>query len=200
VLTLKDYLGIIRVSRAYGCFYGGMVVLSLGVAVVGFYIRHPHPYWFIAVEGLLTILFSVEIFLQILVQRSMYFRSSVFNVMEFALCVASLVAYIEVVVRTNVESYEWADLLIITLRYAARMGRVLFFLKYHARYKSSFSLSLGAHPKHGSDCSDQGDTICLEMEDATGAFPEGGPFGWPRDPDCPVVNISHLTDGTDAVD
>lgn len=33
----------------------------------------------------------------------MYFRSSIFNVMEFALCVASLVAYVEVIVRTNVE-------------------------------------------------------------------------------------------------
>eukprot|EP00668_Euglena_longa_P003873 GGOE01004537.1.p1 GENE.GGOE01004537.1~~GGOE01004537.1.p1 ORF type:complete len:172 (-),score=23.67 GGOE01004537.1:369-884(-) len=103
ILTLKDYLGIIRFSRAYGCFYLGMVLLSIGVIIMSVYLPHPHPLWFIVLEGLLTILFSLEIFLQIAVQRGMYFRSSMFNNIEFALCVASMVAYMEVIFQMNVQ-------------------------------------------------------------------------------------------------
>eukprot|EP00668_Euglena_longa_P003874 GGOE01004538.1.p1 GENE.GGOE01004538.1~~GGOE01004538.1.p1 ORF type:complete len:211 (-),score=35.13 GGOE01004538.1:203-835(-) len=167
ILTLKDYLGIIRFSRAYGCFYLGMVLLSIGVIIMSVYLPHPHPLWFIVLEGLLTILFSLEIFLQIAVQRGMYFRSSMFNNIEFALCVASMVAYMEVIFQMNVQSYEWADILIITLRHTARTGRVLFFMRQHSRYRmSTFGLTLhSGHFKRSSDCSDPGDPICLEMDE-----------------------------------
>eukprot|EP00668_Euglena_longa_P035495 GGOE01045594.1.p1 GENE.GGOE01045594.1~~GGOE01045594.1.p1 ORF type:complete len:239 (-),score=39.09 GGOE01045594.1:180-896(-) len=195
ILTLKDYLGIIRFSRAYGCFYLGMVLLSIGVIIMSVYLPHPHPLWFIVLEGLLTILFSLEIFLQIAVQRGMYFRSSMFNNIEFALCVASMVAYMEVIFQMNVQSYEWADILIMrravfnslfgmsplhnkfplcqsralhpTLRHTARTGRVLFFMRQHSRYRmSTFGLTLhSGHFKRSSDCSDPGDPICLEMDE-----------------------------------
>eukprot|EP00667_Euglena_gracilis_P028750 EG_transcript_37066 len=114
ILTLKDYLSILRFSRAYGFFYLWMVLLSIGVIFMSIYLPRPHPLWFIVLEGILTILFSLEIFLQIAVQRAMYFRSGLFNNIEFALCVASIVAYVEVIGRMNVQSYEWADILIIS--------------------------------------------------------------------------------------
>eukprot|EP00906_Rhabdomonas_costata_P018886 RCo027515 len=131
-LTLKDYLSMIRFSRAYGVFYAVVVGLSVVLLLLTALWPSPHPWWLIGLEGVLTVVFVAEVTLQLLVQRANYFRAHCFNKVEFLLCLASVVAYVEVLAQFHMKgpgAYESMDAIMIFLRYVARGGRLLFFLR-----------------------------------------------------------------------
>eukprot|EP01012_Entosiphon_sulcatum_P054499 TRINITY_DN75337_c0_g1_i1.p2 TRINITY_DN75337_c0_g1~~TRINITY_DN75337_c0_g1_i1.p2 ORF type:complete len:199 (-),score=39.26 TRINITY_DN75337_c0_g1_i1:177-773(-) len=141
-LTLKDYLSIIRFSQAYGVFY--LAVLAVSLVLIIFSISTPghHPLWFVICEGLLTTLFTVEIVLQIAVQKSHYFCTGWFALLDLFFCVVSGIAFVEILAAyiparneeaNPAQSYEWLQTTILSLRYTARFGRIIFFFRHRSK-------------------------------------------------------------------
>jgi hypothetical protein len=98
--------------------------------------------WFVAMEGIVTLLFSAEILMQMLVQGNAFFNGW-WGVIECAMWTLCVLSYMEVLARRftgmspyshfddtiPVATYERIEEFILLLRYAAQAGRVFVFMQ-----------------------------------------------------------------------